>query len=110
MPGGFRALPGQYGRPFGQQYPGGLAPRHEIPYLVVHLERRAGRVIWARGPEGQPRQRGTQRLQDPGHDAERGADQRVQLLIGLIGVGEEPGQQVKQYLVSEVEQLGDLAG
>src|SRR5690348_16439764 len=50
MPGGFRALPGQDGRPFGQQYPGGIASRYEVPYLVVHLEGRVGRVIWAPGP------------------------------------------------------------
>ena len=35
---------------------------------------------------------------------------RGSLLIGLIGVGEEPGQRLKQYLVPEVEQQGDLAG
>ena len=87
-----RPAPGQYGRPFGQQHPGGIAPRYEVPHLVVHLERGTGRATGVPGAEGQPGQRGAQGLQHAGHEAERGVDQRVQLLVGLLGVGEEPGQ------------------
>ncbi len=67
-------------------------------------------MIGALRPHRQPGQRGAQRFQEPGHDAERGVDQRVQLLIGLIGVGEEPGQHLEQHLVGQVERLGDRLG
>jgi hypothetical protein len=90
--------------------PGGITPRREVPHLVVHLERRTGGTTGVPGPGGQPRQRGAQAPQRAAHDAERGLDKGVQLLIGLIGVGEEPGEHLKQHLVSEVEQLGHLAG
>jgi len=84
MRAGLRAPPGQHGRPLGKQYPGGLTPRHEVPHLVVHLERRAGRATGVCGPDRQPCQRGAQGPQHAAHDAKRGLDQDVQLLVGLV--------------------------
>jgi hypothetical protein len=40
----------------------------------------------------------------------RALGERIEVFVGLVGVGEEPGQQPQQRLVSEVEQLGDGAG
>jgi hypothetical protein len=61
-------------------------------------------------PGRQPGERRAQRLDHAGHQAERGADERIQLLVTLVGVSEEPGQHLQQRLVAEREQLGDLAG
>ena len=44
---------------------------------------------------------------DVGHQVERGADQQLELLVGLVGVGEEPGQQVQEDLVGDRGDLGD---
>jgi hypothetical protein len=37
-------------------------------------------------------------------------DQDLELLVGLVGVGEEPQQDVQGQLVGQPGQLGDLAG
>jgi hypothetical protein len=44
------------------------------------------------------------------HEVEGRADQRFELGIGLVGVGEEAGQHLQQRLVGEVEALADGAG
>ena len=60
-------------------------------------------------PGGQPGEGCRQRPQNAAHQAEGALDQHTELFVGLVGVGEEPGQHVQQHLVTEVEQLGDPA-
>src|SRR5260370_10818386 len=78
--------------------------------LVVDLERRARGPPGVSGPGRQPGEGRAERLEHPGHEPERGADQHAQLLVALVRVSEEPGQRLEQRLVAEGEQLGDRDG
>ena len=95
--------------PFAQYRPGSLPPRNEVPHQVVHLEDGRDGAPRMLTSSRHPGQRCAQRLQHPCHQAERGSGEHVELLIGLLGVGEEPRQHLQQRLVAEREQLGDLA-
>ena len=44
------------------------------------------------------------------HQIERGADQQLELLVGLVGVGEEAGQEVQKDLVRDRGDLRDAMG
>jgi len=55
----------------------------------------------------QPGWRPPERREHAAHQGECAPGERIELFAGLVRVGEEPGQQPQQRLVSEVEQLGD---
>ena len=108
---GGRLAPGrEQACPLGQQCPCGLAPRHAVPELVVHLER------WPRCPAGvvrpsrEPGKRPSQRPEHACHQPERGADECGELFVGLVGMGEEPVERLQQRLVAQVEHLRYRAG
>ena len=108
---GRRLAPGRkQACPLGQQRPGGLAPRHEVPELVVHLERRPRCPAGVVRPGREPGKRPSQRPEHACHQPERGADECGELLVGLVGMGEEPVERLQQRLVAQVEHLRYRAG
>jgi hypothetical protein len=50
------------------------------------------------------------RADDVAHHIERGADQQLELLVSLVGGGEESGQEVREELIGDCGDLRDATG